>query len=72
MKFTKTIIPCVLVGNGLLRAIAPLWLFSISYPTRAHGIIAIIYYMEGSAEVTPSVLIDSKLIGVLPKTLYKM
>ena len=69
MKFTKTIIPCVLVGNGLLRAIAPLWLFSISYPTRAHGIIAIIYYMEGSAEVTP---IDSKLVGVLPKTLYKM
>ena len=34
--FNKTIIPFALVGNEIY---GPRWLFTISYPTRAHGII---------------------------------
>ena len=44
------------------------WLFTISYPTRAHEINAIAIW-EGSPEVNLSVLIGSKLVGVLPSTL---
>ena len=34
----KTIIPFALVGYEI-RSCGPRWLFTISYPTRAHGII---------------------------------
>ena len=41
-EFNKTIIPFALVGYETgysTRRYAPRWLFTISYPTRAHGII---------------------------------
>ena len=42
-EFNKTIIPFALVGYetgySQTRRYAPRWLFTISYPTRAHGII---------------------------------
>ena len=43
LEFNKTIIPFALVGYeigyGQLGPMGPRWLFTISYPTRAHGII---------------------------------
>ena len=41
-EFNKTIIPFALIGYEIgytTRRYAPRWLFTISYPTRAHGII---------------------------------
>ena len=38
-EFNKTIIPFALVGYETGYGYAPRWLFTISYPTRAHGII---------------------------------
>ena len=39
-KFTKTVIPFALVGYEFdTRDVAMTWLFIISYPTRAYGII---------------------------------
>ena len=53
-EFNKTIIiPFALVGyetgySQLGTRYAPHWLFTISYPTRAHGIIIVNYYIQST------------------------
>ena len=45
-EFNKVIIPFALVGyeTGYSQLASPRWLFTISYPTRAHGVIVNYYY----------------------------
>ena len=41
-EFNKTNIPFALVGYETDYSYAPRWLFTMSYPTRAHGIVLIV------------------------------
>ena len=62
--FNKTIIPSALVGYEI--GCGPRWLFTISYPTRAHGIIVkYTIYRNESALKTSTALYDLACLKAL-------